>query len=93
MLTHYHSRPCAHIISPYSWSWPCSCNEPAESAQVTPKSAEQRLLAENAALDNTAVAKFVQSRLEDDVKQPHNPSSETIQLFKDHAVVDLIDKW
>jgi len=45
-------------------------------------------------LDDTAIAKFVQSRLEDDVKRLHNPSSEkTIQLFSDYAGIDLTDKW
>jgi len=45
-------------------------------------------------LDDTAVAKFVQSRLDDDVKRLHNPSSEkTIQLFKDYAGIDLTSRW
>jgi hypothetical protein len=45
-------------------------------------------------LDDTAIAKFVQSRLDDDVKRLHNPSSDkTIQLFRDYAGIDLTDKW
>ncbi len=45
-------------------------------------------------LDDAVTAKFVRSRLDDDIKRLHNPSSEkTIQLFKDYAGVDLTDKW
>jgi len=45
-------------------------------------------------LDDEAIAKFVRSKLNDDVKRLHNPSSEkTIQLFRDYAGVDLTDKW
>jgi hypothetical protein len=45
-------------------------------------------------LDDAVIAKFVQSRLDDDVKRLHNPSSDkTIQLFRDYAGIDLTDKW
>jgi hypothetical protein len=45
-------------------------------------------------LDDAAIARFVRSRLDDDVKRLHNPSSEkTIQLFRDFAGIDLTDKW
>ena len=45
-------------------------------------------------LNDTGIVKFVQLRLDDDVRRLHNPSSEkAIQLFKDYAGVDFTDKW
>ena len=45
-------------------------------------------------LNDTAIVTFVRSRLDDDVRRLHNPSSEkTIQLFRDYAGVDLTDRW
>jgi len=45
-------------------------------------------------LDDTAIVTFVRSRLDDDVRRLHNPSSEkTIQLFRDYAGIDLTDHW
>ena len=45
-------------------------------------------------LNDTGIVKFVQLKLDDDVRRLHNPSSEkAIQLFKDYAGVDLTDKW
>jgi hypothetical protein len=45
-------------------------------------------------LEDSSIATFVQSKLADEIKRLHNPTSEkTIQLFRDYANVDLTDKW
>lgn len=45
-------------------------------------------------LADSSIASFVQSRLADEIKRLHNPTSEkTIQLFRDYADIDLTDKW
>jgi hypothetical protein len=46
------------------------------------------------AIGDASIAAFVQSRLEEEIKRLHNPTSEkTVQLFRDYAGVDLSDKW
>lgn len=45
-------------------------------------------------LADSTIASFVQSKLDDEIKRLHNPTSEkTLQLFRDYAGVDLTDKW
>lgn len=45
-------------------------------------------------LADSSIASFVESKLADEVKRLHNPTSDkTIQLFRDFAGVDLTDKW
>lgn len=45
-------------------------------------------------IKDSEIASFVQSRLDDEIKRLHNPTSEkTIQLFRDYAGVDLSDHW
>ena len=47
-----------------------------------------------AALGNNSIAEFVQSRLDDDIRRLHTPTSQTtLQLFRDYAGVDLSSKW
>lgn len=43
---------------------------------------------------DSAIGAFVQSKLNDEIKRLHNPTSEkTIQLFRDYAGVELTEKW
>jgi hypothetical protein len=45
-------------------------------------------------LADTTIAAFVQSKLDEEIKRLHNPTSDkTIQLFRDYAGVDLADNW
>lgn len=45
-------------------------------------------------LSDRTIAAFVESRLADDIKRLHNPTSEkTIQLFQDYVGIDLNDHW
>lgn len=45
-------------------------------------------------LADSSIATFVASKLEEEIKRLHNPTSDkTIQLFRDYAGVDLTDKW
>jgi hypothetical protein len=45
-------------------------------------------------LADSSIAAFVSSKLEEEIKRLHNPTSDkTIQLFRDYAGVDLTDKW
>jgi hypothetical protein len=45
-------------------------------------------------LAESSVAAFVQSKLDEEIKRLHNPTSDkTIQLFRDYAGVDLTEKW
>lgn len=45
-------------------------------------------------LADSSIASFVQSKLADEIKRLHNPTSEkTIQLFRDYADIDLTDQW
>lgn len=45
-------------------------------------------------LNDRAIASLVESRLTEEIKRLHNPTSEkTIQLFLDYAGVDLNDHW
>jgi hypothetical protein len=47
-----------------------------------------------AGLTDSALANFVQSRLNDEIKRLHNPSAEkTVQLFVDYAGVDVSGSW
>ena len=40
------------------------------------------------------IGAFVQSRLEEEIKRLHNPTSEkTAQLFRDYAGVEVTGKW
>jgi hypothetical protein len=46
------------------------------------------------ALQDGTIGNFVKSKLNEEIKRLHNPTSEkTIQLFRDYANVDLTDKW
>ena len=46
------------------------------------------------AVTDSSIAVFVQSKLDDEIKRLHNPTSDkAIQLFRDYAGVDLTDKW
>ncbi len=45
-------------------------------------------------LADSSITAFVQSKLDDEIKRLHNPTSDkAIQLFRDYAGVDLTDKW
>ena len=45
-------------------------------------------------VSDAAISKFIETRLNEDVRRLHNPTSErTIQLFRDYAGVDFTDKW
>lgn len=45
-------------------------------------------------LADSSIAAFIKSKLDDEIKRLHNPTSDkTIQLFRDYAGVDLTDKW
>ena len=45
-------------------------------------------------LTDVSIAALVQSKLDDEIKRLHNPTSDkAIQLFRDYAGVDLTDKW
>lgn len=45
-------------------------------------------------LTDSSIATLVQSKLDDDIKRLHNPTSDkAIQLFREYAGVDLTDKW
>ena len=42
----------------------------------------------------SAVAALVQSKLDDEIRRLHNPTSEkAIQLFRDYAGADLTESW
>lgn len=46
------------------------------------------------AVADNSISAFVQSKLDDEIKRLHNPTSEkAIQLFRDYAGVDLTDSW
>ena len=46
------------------------------------------------ALADSSISAFVQSRLDEDIRRLHNPTSDkTIQLFRDYTGVDLTDRW
>ena len=43
---------------------------------------------------DSSISAFVQSRLDEDIRRLHNPTSDkTIQLFRDYTGVDLTDRW
>jgi len=45
-------------------------------------------------LGDSSIASFVESKLSEEIKRLHNPTSEkTIQLFRDYANVDLTNRW
>ena len=45
-------------------------------------------------LADSSIAAFVNSKLDDEIKRLHNPTSDkAIQLFRDYAGVDLTEKW
>jgi hypothetical protein len=45
-------------------------------------------------LADSSIAALVQSKLDEEIKRLHNPTSDkAIQLFRDYAGVDLTDKW
>lgn len=45
-------------------------------------------------LTDSAIADFIQSKLDDEIKRLHNPTFEkTIQLFQDYVGVDLMENW
>ncbi|MBK9132421.1 MAG: hypothetical protein IPM20_12395 [Gammaproteobacteria bacterium] len=45
-------------------------------------------------LPDSPISTFVQSKLDDEIKRLHNPTSDkAIQLFRDYAGVDLTGKW
>lgn len=45
-------------------------------------------------LADSSIATFIKSKLDDEIKRLHNPTSDkTIQLFRDYAGVDLTDQW
>jgi len=45
-------------------------------------------------LADSSIGAFVRSKLDDEIKRLHNPTSEkTIQLFRDYAEVDLTECW
>ena len=45
-------------------------------------------------LNDDSAAAFFRTKLGDEIKRLHNPTSEkTIQLFRDYANVDLTEKW
>lgn len=46
------------------------------------------------ALADNSISAFVRSKLDEEIKRLHNPTSEkAIQLFRDYAGVDLTSKW
>jgi hypothetical protein len=45
-------------------------------------------------LTDSSITQFVQSKLDNEIKRLHNPTSDkAIQLFRDYAGIDLTDKW
>ena len=45
-------------------------------------------------LADSSIATFMQSKLIDEIKRLHNPTSDkAIQLFRDYAGIDLTNKW
>ena len=45
-------------------------------------------------LRNRSIAKFVETKLKEEIKRLHNPDSlKTIQLFRDYAGIDLTGSW
>jgi hypothetical protein len=45
-------------------------------------------------LADSSIAAFMQSKLEDEIKRLHNPTSDkVIQIFRDYAGIDLASKW
>jgi hypothetical protein len=45
-------------------------------------------------LTDSSIANLVQSKLDEEIKRLHNPTSDkAIQLFRDYAGVDLTEKW
>ena len=45
-------------------------------------------------LQDSSIATFVKSRLDDEIKRLHNPTSDkTIQLFRDYAGKDITESW
>lgn len=47
-----------------------------------------------AAVADSSLAAFVQSRLDDEINRLHNPNAaKTIQLFKDYAGVEVLPEW
>jgi len=45
-------------------------------------------------LTDSQIATFVESRLAEEIKRLHNPTSDkTIQLFRDYTGIDLTDSW
>ena len=45
-------------------------------------------------LADSSIASFIKSKLDDEIKRLHNPTSDkTIQLFRDYADVDLTEQW
>lgn len=43
---------------------------------------------------NSSIAEFVEAKLAEEIKKPHNPDShKTIRLFRDYAGVDLTNNW
>jgi hypothetical protein len=47
-----------------------------------------------AGLSDSSIGTFVQSKLDDEIKRLHNPTSEkSLQLFRDFAGVDLTEHW
>lgn len=54
------------------------------------EAAEERLKC----LADTSIAAFMQSKLNEEIRRLHNPTSEkSLQLFRDFAGVDLTGKW
>jgi hypothetical protein len=54
------------------------------------EAATQRL----AGITDSALAEFVRSRMADELKKLHNPSSDkTLKLFADYAGVDVLPQW
>ena len=54
------------------------------------EAAAQRL----AGLTDSAIGTFVQTKLDDEIKRLHNPTSEkSLQLFRDFAGIDLTEHW
>lgn len=45
-------------------------------------------------LVDSSIGAFVQSKLDDEIKRLHNPTSDkSLQLFRDYAGMDLTEKW
>src|SRR5512139_1772554 len=45
-------------------------------------------------LGDSSISTFVRSKLDEEIKRLHNPTSDkAIQLFRDYAGVDLTEKW